>query len=44
MRAWVVSAQVFCLRIPYYFMAVGQFYQRFDQVDDREVLELLRTS
>ncbi|HLV33935.1 MAG TPA: phosphoribosyltransferase family protein [Spirillospora sp.] len=35
---------VICLRTPRRFHAVGQFYQRFDQVSDEQVLEILRTS
>ena len=33
--------EVICLRCPPYFEAVGQFYQWFEQVDDREMLEML---
>ena len=31
-----------CLRMPVYFMAVGQFYRQFSQVTDEEVMEILR--
>ncbi len=31
-----------CLRAPPYFAAVGQFYVRFDQVEDEDVLKVLR--
>lgn len=31
-----------CLRVPPFFAAVGQFYVRFEQVEDTEVLEILR--
>ena len=31
-----------CLLIPENFHAVGQFYKKFDQVDDQEVIELLK--
>lgn len=31
-----------CLRAPPFFVAVGQFYLRFDQVSDEDVLEILR--
>jgi len=31
-----------CLYAPANFHAVGQFYKNFDQVDDREVIELLQ--
>lgn len=34
--------EVLCLSIPPNFHAVGQFYRTFDQVDDSEVIELLR--
>lgn len=34
---------VICLHTPRRFHAVGQFYQRFDQVSDEQVLEILRT-
>jgi len=34
--------EVVCLRVPYSFSAVGQFYTDFPQVDDREVLAVLR--
>ena len=34
--------ELLCLRLPAYFMAVGQFYLRFEQTTDREVLEILK--
>ena len=34
--------QTICLLTPYNFYAVGQFYKEFDQVDDKEVVELLK--
>lgn len=34
--------KVLCLRLPGTFMAVGQFYDRFDQTDDEEVITILR--
>ncbi|HEX7474459.1 MAG TPA: hypothetical protein VF318_00725, partial [Dehalococcoidales bacterium] len=34
--------ELICLRMPDYFMAVGQFYRRFDQTTDEEVLKILR--
>ena len=34
--------EMVCLRAPSFFSAVGQFYMRFDQVEDEEVLELLK--
>lgn len=33
--------QVFCLRAPDYFSAVGQFYLEFPEVTDKEVLSIL---
>ena len=35
---------VVCLRVPAYLMAIGQFYVRFKQVEDSEVLEILKRS
>jgi predicted phosphoribosyltransferase/nicotinamidase-related amidase len=32
---------VICLDIPAYFMAIGSYYERFDQVSDEEVRQLL---
>lgn len=34
--------EVFCLRAPDYFSAVGQFYSQFSEVSDQEVLEILK--
>ena len=34
--------EIICLYKPVDFFAVGQFYDRFDQTIDREVVELLR--
>lgn len=34
--------QTICLLIPFNFYAVGQYYKEFDQVDDKEVIELLK--
>ena len=36
--------ELVCLETPEDFMAVGQFYRRFDQVDDEEVVALLAKS
>lgn len=36
--------EMVCLETPSYFQAVGQFYQHFDQVDDAEVIEILKKS
>jgi putative phosphoribosyl transferase len=33
--------EVVCLRVPSHFAAVGQFYGRFDQVEDKELLAIL---
>jgi putative phosphoribosyl transferase len=37
-----LADQVVCLEVPDYFMAVGQFYMDFPQVEDEEVVRLLR--
>jgi putative phosphoribosyl transferase len=34
--------EIVCLRAPQYFTAVGQFYVRFDQVEEDEMLEILK--
>lgn len=34
--------EMLCLRVPPLFSAVGQFYQQFNQVEDEEVLRILR--
>lgn len=34
--------EIVCLRAPEYFAAVGQFYVRFDQVEDEQMLEILK--
>lgn len=34
--------EVVCLQTPEYFMAVGQFYEYFPQVEDEEAIRLLR--
>lgn len=36
-----LADEVVCLATPSFFQAVGQFYERFDQTEDDEVLELL---
>ena len=38
-----LADEVVCLETPLFFQAVGQFYQHFPQVDDDEVIEILRT-
>jgi len=37
-----LADEVVCLEVPDYFMAVGQFYLEFPQVEDSEVIALLR--
>ena len=39
-----LADEVVCLAAPEYFQAVGQFYERFDQVEDGEVIRILRTA
>jgi predicted phosphoribosyltransferase len=39
-----LADEVVCLEAPTFFRAVGQFYQHFDQVDDAEVIEILKKS
>lgn len=34
--------EVICLSIPESFMAIGQFYQQFEQVEDEEAIRLLK--
>jgi predicted phosphoribosyltransferase len=36
--------EVICLETPVYFQAVGQFYTAFPQIEDDEVVEILRES
>ncbi len=37
-----LADEVVCLEVPVFFQAVGQFYQDFAQVDDDDVIKLLR--
>ncbi len=37
-----LADETVCLEVPEYFMAVGQFYTDFPQVEDEEVIALLR--
>jgi len=37
-----LADEVVCLEAPDFFQAVGQFYRDFTQVDDDEVIEILR--
>jgi len=39
-----MADEVVCLETPEFFMAVGQFYRNFAQVEDEEVIEILRRS
>ncbi len=39
-----LADEVVCLEAPVFFQAVGQFYQHFPQVDDEEVIEILKGS
>lgn len=39
-----MADEVVCLEAPEFFMAVGQFYRNFSQVEDEEVIEILRGS
>jgi putative phosphoribosyl transferase len=39
-----LADETVCLEAPEYFMAVGQFYAEFPQVEDEEVMALLRAA
>ena len=39
-----LADETVCLEVPEYFMAVGQFYSDFPQVEDEEVIALLRAA
>lgn len=39
-----MADEVVCLETPEYFQAVGQFYWHFPQVEDDEVIEILKNS
>ncbi len=41
-RVAEMADEVVCLQAPEYFQAVGQFYQNFSQVEDEEVVDILR--
>jgi putative phosphoribosyl transferase len=43
-RIAAVADEVLCLQTPPFFSAVGQWYERFDQTEDKEVRELLARS
>ena len=34
--------ETFCLKAPSYIGAVGEFYTNFDQVEDEELIEILK--
>jgi predicted phosphoribosyltransferase len=36
--------EVVCLKVPYLLRAIGSFYVDFKQVEDSEVMEILRRS
>ncbi|MBI3332347.1 phosphoribosyltransferase [Candidatus Peregrinibacteria bacterium] len=38
-----VADEVICLQTPAWFMAVGQFFDEFPQVEDEEVIRILKT-
>lgn len=38
----LIADEVVCLEAPEFFQAVGQFYSHFPQVEDDEVIEILR--
>lgn len=40
-RLQTEADEIICLEIPTLFYAIGQFYEKFDQVDDKEALRLL---
>lgn len=42
-KAQTLADEVVCLETPVWFQAVGQFYHHFPQVEDAEVIELLKT-
>ena len=43
-RVAAMADEVVCLKVPEYFMAVGQFYSDFSQVEDDEVIAVLHDS
>lgn len=43
-RVAKMADEVVCLQAPEYFQAVGQFYQNFSQIEDDEVIDILRQS
>jgi putative phosphoribosyl transferase len=43
-RALPYVNKTICLLTPYYFHSVGEFYETFNPVDDKEVIRLLKAS
>lgn len=43
-RVAAMADEVVCLESPEYFMAVGQFYRNFSQVEDSDVIAILQHS
>lgn len=43
-KVQAMADEVICLEAPEYFQAVGQFYRNFSQVEDDDVIEILRHS
>ena len=39
-----IADEIVCLRAPRYFNAIGQFYVNFEQVEDAEVIDLLKNT
>jgi putative phosphoribosyl transferase len=39
-----LADQVICLMVPKHFEGVGQFYESFEPIDDRDVLQLLKAN
>jgi putative phosphoribosyl transferase len=37
-----MADEVICLEVPEHFQAVGQFYEHFPQIDDDEVIQILK--
>ena len=42
LKVKALADETVCLESPNFFQAVGQFYRHFAQVDDDEVVEVLR--
>ncbi|MHB9156075.1 MAG: phosphoribosyltransferase [Endomicrobiales bacterium] len=39
-----LADEAVCLRVPDYFMALGQFYERFEQLDDSDLLGVIKAN